>query len=107
MPAALVNKVARPVGEPIDSELMRDNQMIDEEIEKQIAQLRMTAATMGDAALDAISRGDAGLARTAARQAAQYARIVVQLQTGEKQFATDETVSKRSADRSPDETIMA
>jgi phage shock protein A len=44
----------------------------------------MTAETMGDTALAAISKGDAGLARTAARQAAQYARLAVQLETGER-----------------------
>lgn len=46
---------------------------------------------MGDAALDAMNRGDIGLARSAARQAAQHARIVVQLETGEKQTAPKES----------------
>jgi len=50
----------------------------------------MTAQTMGDAALEAMSRGDAGLARTAARQAAQYARVVIQLETGERQVDGEE-----------------
>ena len=44
---------------------------------------------MGDAALEAMSRGDAGLARTAARQAAQYARMIVQLEAGDEQSETE------------------
>jgi phage shock protein A len=63
---------------------------MDENLEEQINQYRLTAETMGDRALAAMSRGDAGLARTAARQAAQWARMVVQLETGEKQIAPDE-----------------
>lgn len=62
---------------------------MDEELLKQINEYRLTAQTMGDAAREAMSRGDIGLARTAARQAAQHARIVVQLETGEKQFEPD------------------
>jgi phage shock protein A len=64
--------------------------MVDEQLEKEISQHRMTARTMGEAALEAISRGDVGLARTAARQAAQWARVVMQLETGEKQSGPDE-----------------
>ena len=59
--------------------------MSDEQIQTQIIRYRVTAQSMGEAALDAVSRGDIGQARTAARQAAQHARIVVQLETGEKQ----------------------
>ncbi len=76
--------------------------MVDEETRKQIAQFRMTAETMGDAALEAVSRGDAGLARTAARQAAQYARVAIQLETGEKQFEPEDAVSRKE---SRDESI--
>jgi phage shock protein A len=75
--------------------------MIDEETQKQINQFRMTAETMGDAALEAVSRGDAGLARTAARQAAQYARVALQLETGERQFEPEETVSHRESRDEP------
>ncbi|HEY0547551.1 MAG TPA: hypothetical protein VGC91_19380 [Pyrinomonadaceae bacterium] len=57
---------------------------MDEQLQTQITQYRMTAETMGDAAREAMSRGDVGLARTAARQAAQWARVVMQLETGEK-----------------------
>jgi phage shock protein A len=64
---------------------------MDEQLLEQINQYRMTAQTMGDAARDAMSRGDIGLARTAARQAAQHARIVVQLETGVKQMGPRET----------------
>lgn len=63
--------------------------MIDEEGKRQINQFRMTAETMGDAAREAISLGDAGLARTAARQAAQYARLIIQLENGEEQRETE------------------
>lgn len=58
--------------------------MIDEQLEREIDRHRETARAMGEAALEAIGRGDAGMARTAARQAAQWARIVIQLETGEK-----------------------
>jgi phage shock protein A len=86
---------------------MRDYHMMNEEIEKQIVEFRQTAATMGETALEAVSRGDAGLARTAARQAAQYARVVIQLETGERQVEPEEAMSRRSAARSSDESIMA
>ena len=64
--------------------------MIDENLEREINAHRETARTMGEAALEAIGRGDAGLARTAARQAAQWARIVMQLESGEKQVGPEE-----------------
>jgi phage shock protein A len=81
--------------------------MMDEEIQKQIAQFRVTAATMGETALEAVSRGDAGLARTAARQAAQYARVVVQLETGEKQGEPGEIAGTRSGSRPSQDSILA
>jgi hypothetical protein len=59
--------------------------MLDEEVQRQIEQHREMARSFGDAALEAVERGDIGWARTAARQAAQYARMVIQLETGEKQ----------------------
>jgi hypothetical protein len=59
--------------------------MMDEELANQITRYLRTAQSMGDAALDAVGRGDIGQARTAARQAAQHARIAVQLETGQKQ----------------------
>ena len=58
--------------------------MTDEK-NQQINQSRVAAAEMGEAAIQAINSGDIGMARTAARQAAQWARIVIQLETGEKQ----------------------
>lgn len=64
--------------------------MMNEELQSLIAQYRQTAALAGDAARDAMMSGDIGLARTAARQAAQWARVVMQLETGEKQSAPDE-----------------
>ena len=63
---------------------IKRDELMNEQTQTQIAQYRTTAQEMGDAALDAMSRGDVGLARTAARQAAQWARIVIQLETGEK-----------------------
>ena len=60
---------------------------MDEHILEQINSYRASAQSFGDVALDAMTRGDIGLARTASRQAAQYARIVQQLESGEKQVA--------------------
>jgi phage shock protein A len=71
--------------------------MIDEHLEREIDKHRATARNMGEAALEAIGRGDAGLARSAARQAAQWARIVMQLESGEKQSLHDEPESSSSA----------
>ncbi|HYO92571.1 MAG TPA: hypothetical protein VEQ40_13085 [Pyrinomonadaceae bacterium] len=71
--------------------------MIDENLEREIDKHRTTARTMGEAALEAIGRGDAGLARTAARQAAQWARVVMQLESGEKQSLHEEPESSRPA----------
>jgi hypothetical protein len=63
---------------------------MDEYVLEQINHYRATAESFGDAALDAMKRGDVGLARTASRQAAQYARIAMQLESGEKQVAPPE-----------------
>ncbi|HKQ50957.1 MAG TPA: hypothetical protein VJT74_01220 [Pyrinomonadaceae bacterium] len=60
---------------------------MDEDLLEQINSYRASAQSFGDAALDAMTRGDIGLARGHARQAAQYARIVQQLESGEKQVA--------------------
>jgi hypothetical protein len=60
---------------------------MDEYVLEQINQYRATAQSFGDAALEAMNQGDIGLARTASRQAAQYARIVMQLESNEKQIA--------------------
>ena len=60
---------------------------MDEHVLEQINSYRESAQSFGDVALDAMTRGDIGLARTASRQAAQYARIVQQLESGEKQLA--------------------
>lgn len=64
---------------------------------RQIAQVRSTAEQMGEAALEAIGRGDVGLARTAARQAAQYARMAMELATGAR---LDEPESRESIENS-------
>lgn len=71
---------------------------MDEDILEQIDNYRASAQSFGDVALDAMTRGDIGLARTASRQAAQYARIVQQLESGEKQVAPrDEPEEAREA----------
>ena len=59
--------------------------MADEYQQQQITQYRTTAQSLGEAALAAVLRGDSGLARTMARQAAQWARLVVQVESGQKQ----------------------
>lgn len=63
---------------------------MDKETQSLIARHRQTAEAAGEAAREAILRGDIGLARTAARQAAQWARVVMQLETGEKHSAPEE-----------------
>ena len=76
---------------------------MDEYMLEQINQYRASAQSFGDAALEAMMRGDIGLARTASRQAAQYARIVQQLESGEKQVAPPEpdVMSGEAADSQP------
>ena len=59
--------------------------MMDEDAQRLIDEHREMAQSFGDVAREAVERGDIGWARTAARQAAQYARMVIQLETGEKQ----------------------
>lgn len=63
---------------------------MNEELQSLIAEHRRTAEEAGMAARAAMMNGDIGLARTAARQAAQWARVVMQLETGEKQSGPDE-----------------
>lgn len=70
--------------------------MIDENLEREIEKHRESARALGEAAMEAILSGDAGLARSAARQAAQWARVVMQLESGEKQ-SFEEAESSRSA----------
>jgi hypothetical protein len=72
--------------------------MMDEHLVEQIIRYRRGAQSMGDAARDAISRGDIGQARMAARQAAQHARIVVQLETGVKQIAPEDNSATAGED---------
>ncbi len=67
--------------------------MVDKKVQKQISQYRETAQSLGDAALEAAERGDIGWARTAARQAAQYARVVLQLEAAEKQIEPAESAT--------------
>ena len=59
--------------------------MMGEELQSMIAEHRRTAEAAGQVALEAMSRGDIGMARTAARQAAQWARVVMQLETAGKE----------------------
>ena len=71
---------------------------MDDFLSEQIKQYREGAQSFGDAALEAMIRGDIGLARTASRQAAQYARIVQQLESGEKQVAPSDPEAATAAD---------
>ena len=70
---------------------------MDEYTLDQINHYRRHAQSFGEAALDAMSRGDIGLARSSSRQAAQYARIVQQLESGEKQFAPEDKRAESSS----------
>jgi hypothetical protein len=80
---------------------------MDEYLLEQINHYRANAQSFGDTALDAMGRGDIGLARTASRQAAQYARIVQQLESGEKQIAPPDAASPgETADSQPDRVSM-
>ncbi len=47
---------------------------------------RTAAETWGATAARALVEGDEGAARTAARQAAKYARVAMQLENGERWF---------------------
>ncbi|MDQ3819318.1 MAG: hypothetical protein M3362_16800 [Acidobacteriota bacterium] len=80
---------------------------MDEYTREQINLYRANAQSFGDAALDAMSRGDIGLARTASRQAAQYARIVMQLETGEKQVAPEDRQEQSEPEASQANSISA
>ena len=71
---------------------------MDKEIQEQITQYRMTSEAMGDAAREAMRRGDIGLARTAARQAAQHARMVLQLETGERMVEPEDVAGDAISD---------
>jgi hypothetical protein len=71
---------------------------MDEYTLDQITHYRRHAESFGDAALDAMNRGDIGLARSSSRQAAQYARIVLQLESGEKQVAPVEEKEQSQGD---------
>ncbi|HUQ31483.1 MAG TPA: hypothetical protein VM095_05150 [Pyrinomonadaceae bacterium] len=78
---------------------------MDEYTLEQINHYRANAQSFGDAAIDAMMRGDIGLARTSSRQAAQYARIVQQLESGEKQVAPPEVEATNAAQGSQANSI--
>jgi hypothetical protein len=78
---------------------------MDEYTLEQINHYRANAQSLGDAAIDAMMRGDIGLARTSSRQAAQYARIVQQLESGEKQVAPPEVEAGTAPDDSQANSI--
>lgn len=80
---------------------------MDEHLQSLIAQHRQSAEAAGDAAIVALSRGDIGMARTAARQAAQWARIVMQLETGEKQVAPEDKQEQSEPEASQANSISA
>ena len=60
--------------------------MMDEQRELDIRQYRESAASWGEIATRALVEGDEGAARTATRQAAKYARVALQLESGERWF---------------------
>jgi hypothetical protein len=78
---------------------------MDEYTLEQINHYRTNAQSFGMAAIEAMMRGDIGLARTSSRQAAQYARIVQQLESGEKQVAPPDTEAVNQAEASPPSSI--
>lgn len=78
---------------------------MDEYLLEQINHYRANAQSFGDAALDAMTRGDIGLARSNSRQAAQYARIVQQLESGEKQIAPSESEAASTSTDSYNDSI--
>lgn len=60
--------------------------MINEQIELWILSYRASAESWGEQAVKAMLQGDLGGSRAAARQAAKYARIAMQLESGEVRF---------------------
>lgn len=54
-----------------------------------IRNYRSSAESWGAIALRAISDGDTGAARTAARQASQYARVALELEHGGRWFESE------------------
>ena len=80
------------------SGLARLKLKMNEELQSLITRHRQTAEAAGDLARDAMIRGDIGLARTAARQAAQWARVVMQLETGEQQYEVAEAPQQPEPD---------
>ena len=81
--------------------------IMDDYLMEQIKQYRADAQSLGDAAIEAMIRGDIGLARTASRQAAQYARIVQQLESGEKQVAPSDPEVGTATGDSQSRTVSA
>lgn len=85
-------------------------EMVNEQESDPIEQYLAGARACGEAALEAIRQGDAGMARMAARQAAQQARIALQLLTGEKQVAPPELNSQddsQAGETSPNSRAFA
>ena len=60
--------------------------MFDEQIQGWIRDYREAADSWGQTAVEAMMQGDPGSSRMAARQAAKYARMALQLENGEKWF---------------------
>ncbi len=80
---------------------------MDKERQSLIAEHRRTAEEAGLLAREAAARGDIGMARTAARQAAQWARVVMQLETGEKQSAPLDEAEESETIKTDSDKIMA
>lgn len=60
--------------------------MVDEQVQGWIQEYKDAALSWGQTAVEAMMQGDMGHSRTAARQAAKYARMALQLESGEKWF---------------------
>lgn len=63
---------------------------MEDKIILDIRNYRSSAEKWGEIALRAISDGDTGAARTAARQASQYARVALELEQGGRWFESEE-----------------
>ncbi len=68
--------------------------MANEHVRDLTDQYRASAESKGDAALEAIRSGDIGRARAAAREAAQCAWMVIQLEDSNTEEGRTETVSE-------------
>jgi hypothetical protein len=62
---------------------------MDDLVTQWIEEYRSSAEKWGAAAASAAQEGDLGTARTASRQAAKYARMVLELETNQREAIAD------------------